>query len=124
MAIYVDNFGFETSVWNPWTGRHVTSKWYHLVSDQLDPTELHEFIDQLGLKREYFQRGVDKNTGVYNPGHDHYDVTLNKRRLAVRFGATQIDIHQLGRIIIAKNKLWHQLVDQRAEELRKEQHGT
>lgn len=122
MTIYVDNFGFKTSVWNPWTGRQVTSKWYHLISDQLDPTELHEFIDQLGLKREYFQRGVDKNTGVYNPGHDHYDLTVGKRWRAINKGAIPVDTYELGRIIIAKNKLWHQLVDQRAEELRKEWH--
>lgn len=107
MTIYVDNFGFKTTVWNAWTSRHVTSRWYHLISDQL------------GLRREYFQPGIDKNTGVYSPGHDHYDITLGKRRLAVRLGAAQIEINELGRIIIAKNKLWHQLVDQRAEELRR-----
>lgn len=120
MTIYVDNFGFKTTVWNAWTGRHVTSRWYHLISDQLDPDELHRFaVGVLSLKREYFQPGIDKNTGVYNPGHDHYDITLGKRRLAVSLGATQIEINELGRIIIAKNKLWHQLVDQRAEELRR-----
>lgn len=118
MTIYVDNFGFKATVWNSWSGRHVTSKWYHLISDQINPSELHRFADRLGLKRQYFQLGINKNTGIYNPGHDHYDLTVGKRRQALQLGAKPIDIHELGRIIISKSELWHALVDARVGELR------
>lgn len=124
MTIYVDNFGFKATVWNPWSGRHVTSKWYHLISDHLSWDELHRFADGLGLKREYFQLGVDKNTSVYNPGHDHYDLTVGKRRQAIKLGATPVDVYELGQLIMAKTKLWHALVDLRAQELRGLDVGT
>lgn len=119
MTIYVDNFGFKASVWNPRTGRHVTSKWYHLISDQLNWDELHEFADRLGLHRDYFQVGV--SNGIYNPGHDHYDVTQSKRRQAISIGAKAVDIYELGQIIITKTKLWRALVEARTEELRSQQ---
>ncbi len=53
----------------------------HLVADSLD--ELHEFAARLGMKRSWFQ---DKNGNL-----PHYDLTVNKRKQAVRLGAVEID---------------------------------
>jgi preprotein translocase subunit YajC len=62
------------------------------MSDQLDPTELHEFAAEIGLRRSWFQRG--KRLGrptEHDPAGDHYDVTEGKRWAAVRAGAVEID---------------------------------
>lgn len=50
----------------------------HLIADTVD--ELHQFADKLGLKHKWFQ---DK-------GVPHYDLTKNKRYMAVRLGAKQL----------------------------------
>lgn len=51
----------------------------HLIADT--ETELHKFADGIGLKREWFQKGT----------LPHYDLTKNKRILAVRKGAKEIN---------------------------------
>jgi len=121
MTLYVDNVGIPAEVFNLETGRTVTSRWYHLISDLLDPdAELHDFATQtLGLRRSYFQEGTDL-AGRYDPGHDHYDLTVGKRRLALSKGAKSITGTELGRIIIEKSQQWRRLVEQRARELRQQ----
>lgn len=116
--LYVDNVQISADVHNPWTGRTVSSKWCHLISDLLNPElELHPFaVDVLGLKIVYFQQGTGL-WGEYCPGHDHYDLTLRKRAIAVRRGATPISAIELGQITIGKMELWRQLVAARVEEL-------
>jgi hypothetical protein len=60
--------------------------WYdqycHLRSSSDNLLELHGFAIRLGLKVEWFQccRGV----------HPHYDLTAEKRKLAVRLGAVEV----------------------------------
>lgn len=61
------------------------SRWCHLMSDDLDPEELHRFAERLGLRRGYFQHKPGR------PAYDHYDVTLGKRARAITLGATAID---------------------------------
>jgi hypothetical protein len=59
----------------------------HLFADTVD--ELHEFAGRIGLRREWFQ------------AHSlvpHYDLTANKRRVAVSMGAVQSD-RDLARLI-------------------------
>ena len=56
----------------------------HLVADSIE--ELHEFAKQLGLKRSWFQN---------RPWLPHYDLTQNKRRLAVKKGAIEITTSEL-----------------------------
>lgn len=83
MTIYVDTAMIQATVPN---GRRThTSRWCHLMSDQLDPTELHAFAARIGLRRAYFQ------TKPGRPIHDHYDVTEGKRWQALRAGAVEID---------------------------------
>ncbi len=70
MAVYVDD-----AVWH-WKGQ----LWCHLLADSLD--ELHSFAQSIGLKREWFQ-GHTK--------YPHYDMNENRRKIAVKKGAIEID---------------------------------
>lgn len=54
----------------------------HMATDQEDLTELHAFAKKIGLQRSWFQ---DHKTTP------HYDLTPNKRALAVQAGAVEID---------------------------------
>ncbi len=75
MAVDVDNAGIPAAVRN---GPVVhSSRWSHLFADT--PEELHRFaVEQLGLKRSYFQPGRRRGDGSPSP-HWHYDVTAGKR---------------------------------------------
>ena len=70
MAVYVDD-----AVWS-WRGQ----LWCHLLADSLD--ELHQFAKSIGLKKEWFQ-GHTK--------YPHYDMNENRRKIAVKKGAIEID---------------------------------
>lgn len=67
MAIYVDDVKIK------WKNR----VWCHLVADSLE--ELHSFANEIGLKRDWFQR---------NASYPHYDITLKTRSIALAKGAT------------------------------------
>lgn len=68
---------------------HAKKNWCHMTSDTSEK-ELHEFAIKLGLKREWFQG-------------DHYDLTTNKRQLAVNYGAEEVyGIQLLERIYTKK----------------------
>jgi len=69
--IYVDNFGIE------WRGK----QWFHMFTDNDDLTELHEIAKKIGLKRDWFQ----------NKSLPHYDVTENKKKLAILNGVTALN---------------------------------
>lgn len=60
-------------------------EWCHLSCPNLE--ELHQFAAQIGLKRQWFQ---DK------PGHPHYDLTPGMRVMAVKRGALEVDMVELG----------------------------
>lgn len=60
-------------------GRWRWNNYCHLMADTVD--ELHAAALAVGLKRDYFQN---------LPGFPHYDLTVTKRRVAVRLGAVQI----------------------------------
>lgn len=59
----------------------------HLLADTLE--ELHSFAKQIGLKREWFQNGSTP----------HYDLSLTKRRWAIKNGAVEIDNQKVVEII-------------------------
>lgn len=104
VTIYVDNAQIPADVPNHDTGRTVTSTWSHLISDQLDPTELHEFATKtLGLRKSYFQPGRMTATGEPNPSGDHYDLTDGKRKQAIAQGAKPVNILDLGAILRRKS---------------------
>lgn len=78
MSVYVDDANIQASVQNG--SRTHTSRWCHLTADST--SELVEFATRLGLRRAWMQR-------VGKPG-EHFDLTANKRRLAVGLGAIEI----------------------------------
>lgn len=64
---------------------------YHMVADTVE--ELHAMADKIGVSRKWFQN---------KPHHPHYDVSKGKRALAVRYGAKEIDSHELGEMLVAR----------------------
>lgn len=70
MTVYVDE------PVNEWRGK----MWCHMFADEID--ELHKFAKRMDLNRDWFQS--DKRL-------PHYDVTENKRRIAIRLGAVEVD---------------------------------
>ena len=75
MAVYVDDMMPCTPNAN-WRW----SKSCHLIADSLD--ELHEFAKQIGMRRSWFQN---------DSRLPHYDLTENRRRMAVKLGAVELD---------------------------------
>lgn len=82
MTVYVDNFRVRARV------GLITGRWSHLVTDNPDLTELHEFDARIGLQRRWFQTGQH----AFRP---HYDVTDSKRTEAIAAGAVPIDVFDL-----------------------------
>lgn len=113
MTIYVDHAAIPAAVPNKETGRTVKSTWSHLISDQIDPTELHEFATKiLGLRRSYFQPG--KSLGkpdLPDPGGDHYDLTDGKRKQALAHGAHPASPEELSAIIRKKRMAYRGIPD-------------
>lgn len=77
MAVYIDKLRERkpSETWR-WRGS------CHLYTDWNNLNELHSLARKLGLKREYFQKGVIP----------HYDLTRNKRLQAIRLGAVEKEI--------------------------------
>lgn len=93
MTVYVDTANIPATV-----GR-IKSRWSHLTADT-EP-ELHAFAARLGLRRSWFQtckRPCGKGPCV----HWHYDLTEQRRTVAVQLGAEQVDMRKLGEIIRAR----------------------
>ena len=55
--------------------------WSHLFGDDID--ELHLFAKGIGLRRDYFQN---------RPTFPHYDLTPNKRNIAILRGAKEVHL--------------------------------
>jgi aryl-alcohol dehydrogenase-like predicted oxidoreductase len=72
MAVYVDD-AFVHGDWGRWTGGG------HMQADTAD--ELHAMAARLGLRREWLQSKPTR------PWHDHYDLTRERRELAIELGA-------------------------------------
>lgn len=53
----------------------------HMVADSVD--ELHEMADQIGINRKWFQNK--------NKRYPHYDISKSKRKIAIEFGAIEVD---------------------------------
>jgi hypothetical protein len=79
----------------------------HMVADTEE--ELHAMAARIGMKPEWHQK----------PGsvHSHYDISLGKRRLAIHFGAVEINRSQLGQILKQKRALAKEKKDERAGEI-------
>jgi len=77
VAVYVDQAR------NP-LGRMVMC---HMLADTLD--ELHAMAAKIGMKREWFQP----------TSFPHYDVSLTRRKLALQYGAIEVDRREVVRIM-------------------------
>lgn len=77
MTVYVDNAknGF---------GR---MRMCHMMADSIE--ELHAMADRIGLRRSWFQP----------KSSPHYDVSQEKRKLAIQLGAVAVDRRQLVDVI-------------------------
>jgi hypothetical protein len=78
MAVYVDE-----AVWQR-RGR----RWCHLVADL--PEELAEFAARMGLRRAWLQ------TKAGRPWKDHYDLPGWARVEAIRLGALELSMREMG----------------------------
>lgn len=81
MAVYVDSANIL------WHGMIVS----HLIADDLD--ELHTLAIAIGLKKEWFQDKV----------YPHYDVNLEKKKLAIKMGALEVTSKDIIRISKGKS---------------------
>jgi Protein of unknown function (DUF4031) len=104
--IYVDDAKISADVWNVSTGRWVRGIWFHMFSDDLDPRELHAFAQVIGMRRSYFQKGTAG--AQVAPWKDHYDVTTNKRTMAIQYGATPVSNEEAVRIWTAKRNSYRE----------------
>jgi len=82
VTVYVDNFKMKADV--PNGARTVRGVWCHMTADTRE--ELDAMADTLGLKRAWVQY-----PGTWK---EHYDLTLTKRRLAVKAGAQEVDARE------------------------------
>ena len=86
MAVYVDEVKYHGENC-PLKYKH----WCHMVTDG-DISELHVIAAKIGLKRSWFQQ----------KSIPHYDLTLNKRQLAIKHGAIPIKIQDFIRKMYGK----------------------
>lgn len=68
-------------------------RWCHMVSDS-NETELHQFAERLGLRREWYQEGR-RFTGQLPLSH--YDLTARRRAKAIALGAVAVGAKELVR---------------------------
>ncbi len=82
MSVYVDNM----------RAAYGRMKMCHMVADSTD--ELLAMADRIGVARKWLQKA--------GTAHEHFDIALSKRALAVAAGAKEISMMDLGRIIRAR----------------------
>lgn len=78
MPVYVDNQ----------KNNYGRMKMCHMLADT--ENELHEMADKIGIKRKWYQA---------NASTPHYDICQSKRKLAVEFGAIEVNRKQTVEII-------------------------
>lgn len=76
MATYVDKM--HRTKYNPKSAWNYHS-FCHLTADSTE--ELLNFGERIGLRKEWLQ--------ISNNGTPHFDLTLNKRKLALKYGAKE-----------------------------------
>jgi len=64
-------------------------KMCHMIADSSE--ELLQMADRIGVQRKWLQHAGTQ--------HEHFDIAMSKRRLAVAAGAVEVTRLQLGRIL-------------------------
>lgn len=82
MAVYVDDMCASF-------GR---MKMCHMMADTTE--ELLAMAERIGVARKWIQ-----NRGTV---HEHFDIAMSKRKIAVAAGATEVTTRDLGRLIAAR----------------------
>lgn len=82
MAVYVDDSQLPF-------GR---MRMCHMVADTTE--ELLAMADRIGVARRWLQKAGSH--------HEHFDICLSKRRLAIKHGAHPISAHELRHILLRK----------------------
>lgn len=84
MPVYVDNMRAKV-------GRMIMC---HMMADTTE--ELLDMADKIGLNRKWLQ----------NPGtlKEHFDVALVTKNKAIKAGAIEVSMMDLGRLMLKKNK--------------------
>lgn len=82
MTVYVDNM----------RASYGRMKMCHMIADSTD--ELLSMADKIGVARKWLQKA--------GTAHEHFDIALSKRDLAVKAGAVEVSMMDLGRIIRAR----------------------
>jgi hypothetical protein len=77
MPVYI-----ETPTDYGWVLRNKRVKSSHLLSDDVDLTELHRIAQAGGMKRSWFQN---------HPDHPHYDIAASRYAGIVAAGAIEVD---------------------------------
>lgn len=85
MAVYVDNFEI------PFRGMIMS----HMVADTTE--ELYEMVDKIKVQRKWIQEA--------GTNREHFDICLSKKKLAVSFGAVEMNMRELARFT-ANRKLY------------------
>lgn len=78
MAVYVD--GMQASF-----GRMVMC---HMVADSTE--ELLEMVDKIGVQRKWIQYA--------GTGREHFDISLGKKALAIKYGAIETSWHKAAKL--------------------------
>lgn len=81
--VYVDNM-YTISL-----GRFGRMKMSHMIADTKE--ELLQMADNIGVKRKWIQ--------AEGTTREHFDIAIIKRTLAIKFGAKEISMQELGKII-------------------------
>lgn len=82
MTVYVDSM----------RASYGRMKMCHMIADSTD--ELLAMADKIGVARKWLQKA--------GTAHEHFDIALSKRDLAVKAGAVEVSMMDLGRIIRAR----------------------
>lgn len=88
MTVYVDDMR------KPVRLNRFVANWSHLYADTSE--ELAAFASKLGLKTAWLQYG-----GTWK---EHYDVTDEKRQLAIKLGAVPVTYRETGVYMAARRK--------------------
>lgn len=90
MAVYVDDMHLSEM------GRFGPHRMCHMLADSTE--ELLAMADRIGMDRKWIQKA-----GTH---HEHFDIPVHRRRLAVLYGAVEISMAQAGRMVGARRKSW------------------
>lgn len=87
MAVYVDNM----------VARYGRMKMCHMLADTTE--ELLEMADKIGVARRWLQ-----HAGTYR---EHFDICLAKRALAVKAGAIEITMKDVGKMLVQRRRQYN-----------------